>query len=93
MASGRLKALLQTKQAGATRNATAQQPLLHVASPRECNTQQCTEQVAELLRLVDRVALAYAFTPEERAEAAQNALKDQIAAFECFGALLTRDHR
>lgn len=39
MASGRLRALLHAQQAHATRNATAQQPLLHVAHPRECNTQ------------------------------------------------------
>ena len=40
MASGRLRTLLYAQQAHATRNATAQQPLLHVAHPRECNTQQ-----------------------------------------------------
>jgi len=32
--------LLHAQQAHATRNATAQQPLLHVAPPRVCNTQQ-----------------------------------------------------
>lgn len=40
MASGRLRALLHAQQAHATRNATAQQALLHVAPPRECKTQQ-----------------------------------------------------
>lgn len=40
MASGRLRALLHAQQGHATRNATVQQPLLHVATPRECNTQR-----------------------------------------------------
>ena len=40
MASGRLRALLHAQSAHATRNATAQQPLLRVAHPGECNTQQ-----------------------------------------------------
>jgi len=40
MAGGRLRALLHAQHAHATRNATAQQSLLHVAPPRECNTQQ-----------------------------------------------------
>lgn len=37
---GRLRTLLHAQQVTATRNATAQQPVLHVAHPRECNTQQ-----------------------------------------------------
>ena len=36
---GRLKALLHAQPAGATSNATAQPLQLHVAAPKECNTQ------------------------------------------------------
>ena len=53
---GRLRALIHAQQTHATRNATAQQPLLHVAPPRECNTQQ---PMAE-----DRMARALAYLKE-----------------------------
>ena len=60
---GRLRALLHAQQTSATRNATAQRPLLRVARPRECDTQQLVGDLpiseveqAELAALVNRVA-------------------------------------
>lgn len=45
---GRLKALvLHAQQTHATRDATAQQGLLHVAPPRECDTQQSRTPAGE----------------------------------------------
>ena len=58
---------------------------------RAANTRSSRE--SELLRLVDRIADAHGFTPEERAEAARNALADQEAALECFRALVEELHR
>ena len=80
---GRLRALLHAQQTGATRNATTQQPVLHVAHPRECNTQQ----QAELVRLVNRVADHMGLALEYRAEALEIALADHVAALECYRGL------
>lgn len=90
MASGRLRALLHAQQAHATRNATAQQPLLHVAPPRECNTQQlATGRAAEVRRLIEAIATANAsyWTPADVEEACRIALGDLDSALECFRAI------
>lgn len=47
-----------------------------------------TADERHLLVLVDRVADAQGFTPEERTEAKSRALADREAAFECFSALV-----
>ena len=87
---GRLRALLHAQQVNATRNATAQQPLLRVAHPSKRNTQQpggdlaISEKKEELTALVNRVADHNGFTPEQRREALEIALADHVAALGCF---------
>jgi hypothetical protein len=65
---------LHAQQAVATRNATVQQELLHVAHPRECNTQQR----AELTRLMQGYAERHAFTKADLDEALQVATAGDV---------------
>jgi hypothetical protein len=90
MANGRLRALLHAQQGLATRNATTQQPLLHVAPPRECNTQQAPSgRAGEVRRLIEAVAAANGayWKPSDVEEAYRIALGDLDSALECFRAL------
>jgi hypothetical protein len=65
----RLKALLHAQHEGATTQRNAQHgDVLHVANPRECNTQQPLESadLAEARRLYHAFAKRHGFTDEER---------------------------
>ena len=93
---GRLKTLLHSQlhvqQSDATRNATGNGGVLHVAHPRECNTQQpASDQAAEFERLLAAVGPFYSTPPEQykiiRAAAAGNFAE----ALECFRSLANRD--
>ena len=85
---GRLKALaLHVQQTDATRPATVQQPVLHVAPPRECNSATSSTRLRsleELTALVNAVADHWQFTQEEREEALQAALNDLENALTCY---------
>jgi hypothetical protein len=68
---------------------STQQRLLHVARPSPCNTQQGAAlpdpaAEAELRRLVNVVADAHGFSPEDRREALEVALRDRENALTCF---------
>ena len=83
---GRLRALLHAQQEGATRNATAQQAVLHVARPRECDTQQpaTDDQMTEFERLLTIVGPAYNTPAEQYPIIRQTAADDIMAALECY---------
>jgi len=72
---GRLRALvLHAQQIDATRDATAQHMVSHVAHPRECNTQQR----AELTRLMQAYADHHAFTKADFDEALRVAMVGDV---------------
>lgn len=83
---GRLRAILDAQRVNATRNATAQHPVLRVAHTRECNTQQ-TDELRELVAII-----AVDWTDDERADALAAALADPADALTCYRALVHFAH-
>jgi hypothetical protein len=92
---GRLRALLHSElhaqQPDATRNATGNGGVLHVALPRECNTQQpAANPVRELDLLIAALGPIYSIPAEQFAVIRKAAVADLPAALECFRSLAAR---
>jgi len=104
---GRLRALvLHAQQTDATRNATTQRTVLHVAHPGECNTQQpandgvdtlpdpaaaTRQQRAELQALIDKLAAETGcFTEGDKLQALEVALRDPAGWLRYLPLLLER---
>ena len=99
---GRLRALLHVATPDATRNATAQQtpdsPLLHVAPPRECNTQQLDAlpgPAAEARILLQRLVQSEPahWTPQDVVDAEASIARDPAGWLGTLVYILDRQER